>query len=315
VNEKIKHIDDTLLTRFLAGEATFAEKENVAEWLEKSEENRIYFESLATVWQTSTADEKKRPHTEAVWQKIEQQIHPSKFRTIFPWLGAATAVFILAFFIFRPGKYEVTTFPAQQLTQKEVLPDGTEIILNKNARLDYFFDTKTNTRTARLKGKAFFHVKRDTTQKFIVETLYGRVEVLGTQFSVDVIRDDGVYVDVLSGVVKLANDNDALVLQKGESGLIPAKGRKIRDVLQKPAVFFTINQTLVFNNMPLKDVFSVLEECYAVKIEVDGQVDTDLLFKSRFPGNKIDEILNVITQTYGLKFKKLNDGCYFIFEE
>ncbi len=310
-----KHIDDTLLTKFLLGEATFAEKEAVAEWLEESEENKVYFESFATIWQNSTTDETKRANPNVAWQKMEQQLDGPKYKIILPYLGAIAAILIIAFFILSPEKSDITTFTAQNQDQKEVLPDGTEVVLTNSSRLDYFFDTGKNTRTANLKGKAFFHVKRDTTQKFIVETLYGRIEVLGTQFNVSVVKKEGVYVDVLSGIVKLSNENsNFMVLRKGESGFMPASEYQIEKTVQKPAEFFNINRTLIFSNMPLKDVFENLEECYSTKIITDNQVNTNSLFTSQFKDGSINEILNVITKTYGLEFKELNNGYYITSE-
>ena len=315
MNKTTKHIDDTFLTKFLLGEATVAEKEVVAEWIEESEKNRAYFENFAIIWQNSTTDETRRANPDVAWQKMEQQFQTPVYKIILPYFGAIAAILIIAFFIFYPEKYDVTTFTTKSQSQKEVLPDGTEVVLTNSSRLEYFFNTKTNARTASLEGKAFFHVKRDTTQKFIIETLYGKVEVLGTQFNVNVVENNGVYVDVLAGIVKLSKKNlNSLVLRKGESGFIPASKNQIKETVQKPAEFFNINKTLVFNNMPLKDVFSNLEECYSAKINVDNQVDANSLFTSQFKNNSINEILNVITQTYGLKFDELNNEYYITLE-
>ncbi len=311
------HIDDDLLTKFILGEADFSEKELVAGWINESDGNRDYFESFSSAWQNCTTEERQRPDPDAAWQKMERQLKPSVLKSFIPYFGAAAAILLIAYFIFVPETYNVTKFAASGKPGKEILPDGSEIMLGNSASLKYFFDTKNNARTAKLKGKAFFHVKKDTAQKFIVETAYGRVEVLGTQFNVNVVKNEGVYVDVLSGIVGLSKKGtNTLVLRKGESGFIPATdGYQIQESLQAPAVFFNINKTLTFNNMPLTDVFANLERCYSVKINVGNRVDTGLLFTSRFSDNNIEEILNVITQTHGLKYKKLNKGNYFIFEE
>jgi len=311
VNKKSKHIDDALLAKFLSGEATSADKEMVSEWMEESEQNMAYFESFATIWLNSTADEKKRPNPEAAWHKMEPLLAKARYKIILPYLGAIAAILIIAFFLFTPEKSDKVTFTADNQSQKEVLPDGTEVILDAGSKLDYFFDKKSNIRIAHLTGKAFFHVKRDTAHAFIVKTLYGQVEVLGTQFNVNVIRNDGVYVDVLSGVVKLSKpDVNSLTLRKGESGFIPADNNLIRETKQAPSEFFSIDKTLIFNNVPLGEVFSNLEKCYSVRIDIDNPVNTNLRFTSQFKDNSINEILNVITQTYGLKFKKSNNEYY-----
>jgi len=311
VNNTPKHIDDALLAKFLSGEATFAEKETVSEWMEESEQNRAYFESFATIWLNSTTDERKRPNPDSAWENVEPRLRTPMYKIILPYVGAVAAILIVAFFLFTPGKSDVTTFTAENQSQKEVLPDGTEVILNPGSKLDYFFDKKSNIRTARLSGKAFFHVKRDTAHAFVVETLYGQVEVLGTQFKVNVVRNDGVYVDVLSGVVKLTKPNvNSITLRKGESGFIPANDYRIRETKQNPSEFFNIDKTLIFNNVPLNKVFSNLEECYPVRFRIDEGVNTNLRFTSQFKDNSINEILNVIGQTYGLRYEKSNHEYY-----
>lgn len=311
MNNTPKHIDDTLLAKFLSGEATSSEKEMVSVWMEESEQNRAYFESFATIWVNSTSDERKRPNPDAAWQNIEPRLRTPKYKIILPYLGAVAAILIIAFFLFLPEKPAVKTYVAANQSQKEVLPDGTEVILTRNSKLDYFFDKKLNTRTARLKGKAFFHVKRDTAHVFIVETLYGKVEVLGTQFNVNIIKNEGVYVDVLSGVVKLSKPNvNSVTLRKGESGFIPADDYRIRETKQAPSEFFNIDKTLIFNNVPLGEVFSNLEKCYSVSIHIDQPVNTNLRFTSQFKDNSLNEILNVISQTYGLKYRQMNNEYY-----
>jgi transmembrane sensor len=311
VNKKNTPIDDALLTRFLVGEATLDEKERVSGWLEESEQNSAYFESFATIWLQSTTDEKKHPDADAAWQIFEPRMRKPVYKILLPYLGAVAAILLIVFFLFPPQKSGKTTFTAANQRQKENLPDGTEVTLSPHARLSYFFDHQSNTRTARLAGKAFFHVKRDTVHPFVVKTPYGQVEVLGTQFNVNVVKSEGVYVNVLSGVVRLTKPGvNSITLRNGESGFIPADDYRIRETQQDPSEFFNIDKTLIFNNVPLSKVFSNLEQCYAVAIHIDGGVNTHLRFTSQFKDNSLNEILNVISQTYGLKYEETNHAYY-----
>lgn len=312
MNRTTKNIDDALLAKFISGEATADEKKTVSVWMNESEENRSYFESFAGIWMNSTTDGLKRPDTCNAWNNVEQRIHTPRYKMVISFVAAAAAVLVIAFLVFSPEKYNKTTLTAINQPVRKILPDGTEVILNDSSALDYFLDKKKNLRTASLSGSAFFHVKRDTTQAFIVRTRYGNVKVLGTQFDVNVINGNGVYVNVLSGLVEISKENAGiLLLRKGESGYIPADESSVEKTIQNPSEFFNINGTLSFNNMPLNEVFSCLERCYSVRISVGKGINTGQLFTSVFKGDSVDEILNVITRTFGLKFKKSN-GKYFI---
>jgi len=86
---------------------------------------------------------------------------------------------------------------------RQVLPDGSTVELNSNARI--IVDFKSDLRTVRLvRGEALFEVRKDTTRPFIVTAGGVTVRAVGTAFSVRV-ESDHVGIVVTEGTVEIAN--------------------------------------------------------------------------------------------------------------
>lgn len=310
-----KHINEALLAKFLSGETNEAEMMSVLDWIGHSSENQQAFEKFEKVWALTGSDSSY--DADVAWGKVDNKITP-KTRNLFSVYAAVAAIILLVLMF-----GVLLTYHGDQITHEysvatltvpveDVLPDGTEVIVAENSQLDYHYNKRTNTRTTELEGEAFFNVKRDTTQKFIVNTSLGGVEVLGTSFNVDVLENNDVKVDVRSGVVKLflpqeSHDTIFLIITKGESGLISASSSTIEKLIQPSSSFFLIDSTISFRNMKLQQIFEDLEKTYAVQIQADSSVNIGMRFSSSFKQNTIDEILTVITETFNLGFRKVDD--------
>ena len=91
----------------------------------------------------------------------------------------------------------------------DTLSDGSVVALNKNSTLSYPKSFDTKLRQVTLKGEAFFEVKRNFEQAFIISAGESFVKVLGTSFNVKAYADSAnVEVTVVSGLVQLYTLND-----------------------------------------------------------------------------------------------------------
>ena len=69
------------------------------------------------------------------------------------------------------------------------LPDGTLVHLNTNSSLTYQQNFGQDNRKVKLSGEGYFEVKKDAKKKFIVNTEYMDVTVLGTKFNLYAYED------------------------------------------------------------------------------------------------------------------------------
>ena len=82
-------IDESLVGRYLAGEASPEEAIAVDEWRERSADNRARFEELVTLWeQASAGNSWKPPDDTSAWRQLSADLQlpaTSRVRNLFDW--------------------------------------------------------------------------------------------------------------------------------------------------------------------------------------------------------------------------------------
>ena len=90
--------------------------------------------------------------------------------------GAANEVIYNKIIVPRGGEFFVT------------LADGTEVWLNADSELEYPVKFTSDKREVRLKGEAYFSVKKDTKKPFLVRSGEYQLKVYGTEFNLSLIH-------------------------------------------------------------------------------------------------------------------------------
>jgi ferric-dicitrate binding protein FerR (iron transport regulator) len=315
MNKDKIHINNELLAKFLSGEANPVEIDMVLNWVASSDDNIEEFEQFEKIWTLS--HNKRQQNKRKAWHKLNKQINKRHNLYLF-YSGAAAAVIAILLVLTQlftsknPSSTPQFALSSAEKPINTTLPDGSKVRLSENSTIAYSFDAHTNTRAAELSGKAFFNIKRDTTQKFVVHTQYGGVEVLGTQFNVDQLENTDVKVDVLSGKVKVflpqtSGDTLFLVITANQTATISMKSDTIIKEPQSASAFYEVNKIITFQNQDLKTIISELQQCYEVKIIADSTVNKTLKFTSSFKDSSLEEILTVIAQTHHLTFSRKDD--------
>ena len=133
------------------------------------------------------------------------------------------------------------------------LPDGSRIDLAAHSagQVRYHRDRRVCVLQA---GEIRLDVRHDPARPFVVETAFGRVEVLGTLFSVSV-RDDRLRVAVARGRVAVsAGQAPQTVLEAGEALAIGRAGLAERTRVRAESVGAWRDGWLVFQATPLPEV-------------------------------------------------------------
>lgn len=107
---------------------------------------------------------------------------------------------------------------------KVILADGTIVHLNAASELTYPIQFQGKERQVKLQGEAYFEVKHDPSHPFIVNTPFGKVEVLGTSFNVNAYSDhDACRTTLVKGKVQIiTHAQQKLELVPGEQALFSA---------------------------------------------------------------------------------------------
>ena len=320
-----EHIDD-LIGKYLAGEALSEEIAFIESWLNQNERNRKYFEQLRTIFQKSAQVFDYQVYdTDAAWDKLKKSLKASQGKsvTLRPstssntfqlfWRIAASLILVLGvgFFVYRLNKTEAVT-PTVVVSSKgrvtDKLPDGSDVVLNKQTQLAYSFDKKKKVHKVTLKGEAYFNIQHDSTRTFIVDVDGVMIKDIGTSFNVKAYPESNtVEVVVESGEVMFYTDTDSGVYLRTNG----------KGVYNKSTKAFTIDQpeenalayktrVFTFSNTDLQAVVESLNDVYEKEIVITDKVKNCHITVS-FNNETQEEIVAIISETLGLKITE-SDG-------
>lgn len=184
-------------------------------------------------------------------------------------------------------------------TKSVLLPDGSEVMLNRYSSVSYSEKFKRN-RKVTLKGEAYFEVAKDKSHPFIVSTDVIDVQVLGTHFNVEAYENDPlVKTTLLEGSVAVSAKGNAesVILKPNERAVYNrTEERLIWTVMENASdeIAWKNNQ-LLFNNLPLREIVQELSNAFSVMIRIDDPGLREYKMNARFAsGEDLDEILRLL---------------------
>lgn len=189
--------------------------------------------------------------TDLAWAEFKAR-HQRKNNNVFIWISAAAVTlfmaFSLSFFLndikdnsirlytsvespvnittIEQGGMIIVSTPPKETTEV-ILPDGTNVILGANSRLEYsktFMDNEL--REVSLSGKARFNVKRDEKKPFRVKSGELQTEVMGTVFDINSYSGNYPSVVLYKGHVRTGNQKERVDLFPGQQAVVN-EGKKL----------------------------------------------------------------------------------------
>jgi len=193
-----------------------------------------------------------------------------------------------------------------------ILPDSSEITLNKHSQLRYNPDFSEKREVTILNGEAYFEVRKKK-EPFIVNGNLSVTEVRGTSFMVRSHLDE--YKDVIyvaSGKVTVSHKNSAsqkTFLLPDEKCVIKNKGPQALEKITEENYSSWKSEEIVFQNTEMKTVVETLEDYYAVRLQISNPEILSCRFTGRFEKSSFNEILQVLTATFNLSYND-REGVY-----
>ena len=155
------------------------------------------------------------------------------------------------------------------------LADGTKVWLNAESRLEFPDRFTSDTREVRLKGEAYFEVKKDAKHPFIVHTDYLTTRVLGTSFNVRAYSSRDAAVTLVSGRVKVNAGETAKTLSPGQQAAFSNSQLTVKDVDTYPVTQWK-EGFFYFDNQTLFSIMQELARWYNVNVSFDDTSKMDL---------------------------------------
>lgn len=313
-------MDYTSINKYLAGEASEAEVQEVFQWIDDNPQNRKEFIQYKKVW-ALTAN--SPVGTEKAWAPVKAELtgsKPAKIKIIRLLRIAAALILALglgAVIEYQLSNHSSPAFSYQANTQIEVpagqmskivLPDGSVVHLNSGTKLVYSGSYHSGQRTVTLDGEAFFEVAKDQQHPFIVQTKDLNFKVYGTSFNIQAYAEDNETNTTLEegslGVI--AKNGDELTrLVPGENITFDEQTRKLTVDKVDLLLYTSWKDGLVtFRNEKLKDIAKKIERWYNVEIIISNPELGDELYMGTIMKSKpIDQILEVFKLTSSLNYR------------
>ena len=203
-------MNQELLNKYIAGDATPEEKEEVARWLDADKKNMKEFLALRKLYDISIWQQEQTPVAK---DNLSLARKRWTLQSITIELTKVAAIFILSLMIaysFLINKDETeaasmqTIFVPPGQRAELTLTDGTKVWLN--AKTTFTFPNKftANSRNVTLDGEGYFNVTKDAEKPFIVKTKKYNIKVLGTEFNVTAYSGSPVFeTSLLKGAVEV----------------------------------------------------------------------------------------------------------------
>ncbi|TDS11873.1 FecR family protein [Sphingobacterium paludis] len=152
-----------------------------------------------------------------------------------------------------------------------VLPDGSRVWLNAASSLTFNLGMEKADRMVTVSGEAYFEVAKRKTQKFIVKSTFGEIEVLGTKFNVNTYVRRESKIALLEGSIRLKTSKTAVRMKPSQLAAVRANGTT-EMVLRKDIedVLLWKNGLFHFQNADAYQVAEELSRWYNVDVAVSG---------------------------------------------
>ncbi len=307
-----------LITLYLAGEAGGDDLVFLEAWLKADPGHRKIFEDHRNAWfEMERIRMDKTLDTNQGWNELQEKLFSregSEQRRIIPFssmkvmrlaaivlLLLIPSVFIMRYFT-RPEQKQMEA----SLSVKEgKLPDGTSVTLNKGATLEYPSSFKGNKRNVKLSGEAYFEVRHNEAQPFIVTSRNVKVEVLGTSFYVNTNAANNTMEVILnSGSVAIYFDEhkqNCLFLSPGEKAEInPGQEKMDKDINTDPNYRSWMTQRFSYSSEPLSMIIADLNKDYHANLHITTPVISGCLVTTTFDHQSVESILHVLQATLDL---------------
>ncbi len=333
-------MSDDVLVKYLLGEATAAEQDDVQDWINADAANGKYFDQFKIIWdQSKKLEAQSTISTEDAWGRFQERIgkeergaaesgrgqeQPAGRRVPLyglSWMKAAAVLVMLV-----GGGWLIYTFTggagsgqmlAQTFDKVQVytLPDGSVVTLNKHSELSYPAHFDGNTRSVALKGEAFFNITPDKSKPFIIDAGNSSVTVVGTSFNVKT-RPNFTEVIVETGIVKVDRKRQSVRLLPGHKATVTNDiDTPITETVTDELYNYYRTNEFVCNAVPLYKVVATLNEAYNTHIVIEGNRLKTLPLSTTFRMDSLDRILDIIGETFKANLVVEKQGGEVILKE
>ena len=308
-------MNQELLNKYIAGDATPEEKEEVARWLDADKKNMKEFLALRKLYDISIWQQEQTPVAK---DNLSLGNKRWTLRSASFELAKVAAIFILAFTIVYSflinedndsAKMQTIFVPPGQRAEL-TLTDGTKVWLNAKTTFTFPDKFTANNRRVTLDGEGYFDVTKNPEKPFIVNTERYDIKVMGTEFNVTAYSGSSVFeTSLLKGAVEVFSPaKDTKVSLEPHMRTYEENGILKKDTIEHENYFLWKEGLIGLYDEPVDKMIKKLQLYYDVKIDVQNKT----LLNNRYSGkfrtkDGVEHVLKVLQLNNKFSYEKDND--------
>lgn len=323
------------IKEYLEGKTTESESLQIREWLRNPENDVELRQILGEIWANSEIRLKgQAPDFNRMLDQVHHQINNQQIQqhkpkalstSLYQAFSKVAAILVIpllllsVYFYFNPANNttklasntfrEIYTKPGTR-TQID-LPDGTRVWLNDGTTFRYPERFTGSQREVFVDGEAYFEVKSNPENPFVVNNSMMNTVVTGTHFNLNAYSSDKYFeATLIEGKINLENANKKLVMKPGEQVQFDSKLEQIvqRTVDPQDAAGW-VDGKLIFKDEKLGTAIKKLARWYNVEIILTDPEINNYLMTATIQDEKLDQSLKLIALALPVKFefKKVNN--------
>lgn len=343
-----ENIDWNKLARYLAGECSDEERQEIDNWIASDPQAKVTMAALLEIWDMA-AQKPSRWEIDKAWSELSSKAqsqglpipemtvlettetvrktrHPHPFGFMFR-AAAMVVVFLgITYLIIqfidsrepvdkKPSIREITADKGQRINFE--FDDGTKVTLNAGSSLFFPDHFSHKRREVTLKGEALFRVARINGIPFIVNAEGAAVEVLGTQFSVKAWPGEkSVQVVVADGRVEFrahsGTTTKSVILTRGQMSSLSETGELTPPVqVDADRELAWASGLLLFDKTPFREAVKSIERRYNYVCVTPDTVILSRRLTATFKDESQNVVLDMISLSLDLRYSRSQDTVVF----
>ena len=327
-------LNEFIFEKYLAGECSEAELNQLIEWFNASEKNRkewlklrmvsaksayVHFSDPDQIARASKELRKKQFARKLLEEEITRKItlRVMRYAASILILAGLSVIFYKYVTDWQYPQMLIVTVAANEHPKQITLDDSSRVWLSAGSRIEYPERFGKNERKVLVEGKVFFEVAKDAKRPFCVKTDTYTVMALGTSFEVNALRYSQTSdVTLVDGHVEILNHHLAHLCtlmpgQQFETDKL-SNSFSLHDV---HAEMYTswYEGKLEFDGLSFAEIAKVLERHYGVRIILDDGIAGDIKLVGSLSFQKdIYQMMRAIELVVPIKYHVQKDTVVYI---
>lgn len=309
-----------IMSDYFCGKISDNDRKTLDTWITQPENKQI-FDEYERVWKiTGKISFDVKPDINAEWYRfklLRRSVKSEKVIKLNPIFLRIAAVLIPAIVLFSVIYFRTSeknelwvTFASKEKQERKILPDGTEVFLNRNSILAYPEKFGKKKRSVIFSGEAYFDVAKSKTP-FFVDAGETSIKVLGTKFSIRNYKNERTTeVVVEEGKVLFSDQNvkNKSILVAGEKA-VHSENKIVKNKIKNYNSFAWAKEKLVFDETPLKQIVADISNYFNKEIVIRKPIE-NCLFTGTFSNPELEEIIEIICTSVDCRYEIKNDTIF-----